>query len=34
VNYEELLVMRNAPRWITKLRKYGYLPVYPKQKAA
>jgi len=34
VNYEELLVMRNAPRWIAKLRKYGYLPVYPKQKAA
>jgi transposase len=33
-NYEKLLVMRNAPRWISKLRKYGYLPVYLEQKAA
>lgn len=33
VNYEELLVMRNAPRWINKLRKYGYLPVYLEQRA-
>jgi transposase len=34
VDYEKLLVMRNAPRWISKLRKYGYLPVNLKQKAA
>lgn len=25
VNYEELVVKRNAPRWIKKLEKYGYL---------
>jgi hypothetical protein len=28
VDYEKLLVKRNAPRWISKLRKYGHLPVY------
>lgn len=27
VDYEELLVKRNAPRWVQALRKYGYLPV-------
>jgi transposase len=33
-DYEKLLVMRNAPRWISKLRKYGYLPVYLEKKSA
>jgi transposase len=27
VDYEALVVSRNAPRWIKALRKYGYLPV-------
>lgn len=26
VNYEEVLVKRNAPRWIKALKKYGYWP--------
>lgn len=26
VDYEALLVQRNAPRWIRQLKKYGYLP--------
>ena len=26
VDYEALLVQRNAPRWIRHLKKYGYLP--------
>jgi len=26
INYEELVVRRNAPRWIEALEKYGYLP--------
>jgi transposase len=34
VDFEKLLVMRNAPRWISKLRKYGYLPVYFEKQAA
>ncbi len=25
VDYEELVVRRNAPRWIRKLSKYGFL---------
>ena len=25
VNYEELMVERNAPRWLKMLGKYGYL---------
>lgn len=25
INYEELTVRRNAPRWIKALKKYGYL---------
>ncbi len=25
VNYEELIVNRNAPRWIKMLDKYGYM---------
>ena len=25
INYEELVVKRNAPRWIKALAKYGYL---------
>jgi transposase len=25
INYEELVVRRNAPRWIEALVKYGYL---------
>lgn len=33
VDYEKLLVMRNAPRWISRLKKYGYLPVYVEQRA-
>jgi transposase len=27
VDYEKLIVVRNAPRWIKVLKKYGYLPV-------
>ena len=26
VDYEALMVQRNAPRWIKALNKYGYLP--------
>lgn len=26
INYEELRVKRNAPRWIKALKRYGYLP--------
>jgi transposase len=26
INYEELIVDRNAPRWLKALKKYGYLP--------
>lgn len=26
INYEELMVKRNAPRWIKALDKYGYIP--------
>jgi hypothetical protein len=26
VDYEALLVQRNAPRWIRQLKKFGYLP--------
>lgn len=26
INYEELVVKRNAPRWIKKLKEFGYLP--------
>ena len=26
INYEELAVKRNAPRWIKAMRKFGYLP--------
>jgi hypothetical protein len=26
VDYERLVVDRNAPRWIKALQKYGYLP--------
>jgi transposase len=26
VDYEALLVQRNAPRWLRQLKKYGYLP--------
>lgn len=25
IDYEKMLVMRNAPRWIRQLRKYGYV---------
>jgi hypothetical protein len=25
INYEELTVARNAPRWLKALKKYGYL---------
>ena len=25
INYEEIVVKRNAPRWIKALDKYGYL---------
>jgi transposase len=34
VDYEKLLVMRNAPRWIAKLKRYGYLPDYLEKRAA
>jgi transposase len=34
VDYEKLLLMRNAPRWMNKLMKYGYLPVYLEQRTA
>ena len=27
VNYEELVIKKNAPRWISALKKYGYLKV-------
>lgn len=26
INYEELMVSRNAPRWLHALKKFGYLP--------
>ncbi|VFN02466.1 MAG: hypothetical protein BECKG1743E_GA0114224_105101, partial [Candidatus Kentron sp. G] len=26
VNYEELMVKRNAPRWIRALKQHGFLP--------
>ncbi len=26
INYEELSVKRNAPRWISKLKEFGYMP--------
>ena len=26
IDYEQLQVQRNAPRWLAKLRKFGYLP--------
>ena len=26
IDYESLVVKRNAPRWIAALQKYGYLP--------
>jgi len=26
IDYEELIVDRNAPRWLKALKKYGYLP--------
>jgi transposase len=26
INYEELMVSRNAPRWLQALKKFGYLP--------
>jgi hypothetical protein len=29
VDYEELMVKRNAPRWIKVLKKFGYLPANP-----
>ena len=29
VNYEELMVERNAPRWLKMLGKYGYLAPQP-----
>ena len=29
VNYEELMVERNAPRWLKMLGKYGYLARRP-----
>ena len=25
VDYEQLLVQRNAPRWLRKLKQYGFL---------
>jgi hypothetical protein len=28
VDCEKLMVMRNAPTWMGKLRKYDYLPAY------
>ena len=31
INYEKLVVERNAPRWIRVLKKYGYLPVSDKK---
>jgi len=24
-DYEEMLIKKNAPRWITALKKYGYI---------
>ena len=29
VSHEELMVRRNAPRWIRKLREYGHMPPPP-----
>jgi hypothetical protein len=29
VDYERLVVNRNAPRWIAALQKYGYWPPAP-----
>jgi len=26
IDYEEMAVKRNAPRWIKALRKFGYMP--------
>ena len=31
VDYESLVVRRNAPRWIQALQKYGYLPSKSKE---
>ena len=31
VDYEALGVKRNAPRWIRQLKKFGYLPISPRQ---
>lgn len=28
IDYEALVVKRNAPRWIRALQKYGYLPIH------
>ena len=28
VDYEALMVKRNAPRWLKALQKFGYLPIY------
>ena len=25
IDYEELIISRNAPRWIKALKKYGYI---------
>ena len=34
VDYEQLLVERNAPRWLRKLKKYGFLEERPSRYAA
>jgi hypothetical protein len=26
IDYEELMVDKNAPRWLQALKKFGYLP--------
>jgi len=26
IDYSQLVVKRNAPRWLSALKKYGYLP--------
>ena len=31
INYEEIMIKRNAPRWIKALKKYGYLPEIEQQ---
>ena len=28
IDYEALVVKRNAPRWLRALQKYGYLPIH------